>query len=278
VFHPNSLDIGSDGEILVSLRNMWAGYAIDRTSGDILWQLNGQQQSDETWSLITPTDDATFSWQHMLRFRGADQISMFDDSCCGTDANGDDEEAQGQSRGLLLDIDFTTETASVATTVYHDPSLSVSSQGSMQELADGDWFVGWGIEPYFSQYGAAGNTADTASSNLLYEVKIGDDLFSYRAFRDTWVGTPTTSPKTVAQSANGQTTVCASWNGSTETVAWRVLAGASESDLSVVVPNVQRDGFETSATVPGTAEYYQVEALDSAGEVIGTSAVVAVSS
>ncbi|MCG2800223.1 MAG: arylsulfotransferase family protein [Cellulomonas sp.] len=278
VFHPNSLDIGSDGEILVSLRNMWAGYAIDRTSGDILWQLNGQQQSDETWSLITPTDDATFSWQHMLRFRGADQISMFDDSCCGTDANGDDEEAQGQSRGLLLDIDFTTETASVATTVYHDPSLSVSSQGSMQELADGDWFVGWGIEPYFSQYGAAGNTADTASSNRLYEVKSGDDLFSYRAFRDTWVGTPTTSPKTVAQSANGQTTVCASWNGSTETVAWRVLAGASESDLSVVVPNVQRDGFETSATVPGTAEYYQVEALDSAGEVIGTSAVVAVSS
>lgn len=278
VFHPNSLDIGSNGELLLSMRNMWAGYAIDRTSGEVQWQLNGKQQSDETWPLITPAKSASFSWQHMLRFRGTDQISLFDDACCGTAANGDAEKAQGTSRGLLLDVDFTQKTATVAKTAYHDPSLSVSSQGSMEELPNGDWFVGWGIEPYFSQFGADGNTESTPSSNLMYDVKFPGDMFSYRAFRDDWVGIPTTPPKTVAQAKDGKTTVYASWNGSTQTVAWQVLAGSSESDLAVVEANAARTGFETSIAVTGSAAYYQVKALDDAGKVIGTSAVVAVSS
>lgn len=278
VFHPNSLDLGPNGELLVSLRNMWAGYAIDPKSGDILWQLNGKQQSDETWPLITPEKDARFSWQHMLRFRGTDQISLFDDGCCGTNADGSDEAAQGTSRGLLLNLDVAKKTASVATTAYHDPTLKVSSQGSMQQLANGDWFVGWGIQPYFSQYGAAGNSAAKASSNTVYDAKFSGDMFSYRAFRDTWVGIPTTPPKTVAQSQDGKTTVYASWNGSTETVAWQVLAGRSQTELAVVEPKAARNGFETSIAVPGSAAYYQVKALDKAGQIIGTSAVVAVSS
>lgn len=278
VFHPNSLDVGPNGELLVSLRNMWAGYAVDQSSGDILWQLNGKQQSDEKWPLITPAKNARFSWQHMLRFRGADQISMFDDACCGTDANGKDEKAQGTSRGLLLNVNVKKKTATVAKTMYHDPSLSVSSQGAVQELTNGDWFVGWGIQPYFSQYGAAGNTASSASSNMVYDAKFSGDMFSYRAFRDQWVGTPTTPPKAAAKSASGKTTVYASWNGSTETAAWQVLAGTSQSDLAVVVPTTPRRGFETAVTVPGNAGFYQVKALDKAGQVIGTSAVVALTS
>ncbi len=278
VFHPNSLDVGPNGELLVSLRNMWAGYAVDQSSGDILWQLNGKQQSDEKWPLITPAKNARFSWQHMLRFRGADQISMFDDACCGTDANGKDEKAQGTSRGLLLNVNVAKKTATVAKTMYHDPSLSVSSQGAVQELTNGDWFVGWGIQPYFSQYSAAGNTASTASSNTVYDAKFSGDMFSYRAFRDQWVGTPTTPPKAAAKSVDGKTTVYASWNGSTETAAWQVLAGTSQSDLAVVVPTTPRQGFETAVTVPGSGGFYQVKALDKAGQVIGTSAVVALTS
>lgn len=278
VFHPNSLDVGSNGEILLSVRNMWAGYAIDRTTGDILWQLNGKQQSDETWPLITPTKNARFSWQHMLRFRGSDQISLFDDGCCGTAADGSNEKAQGISRGLVLNIDVDHKTASTATTMYHDPKLSVSSQGSVEELSNGDWFVGWGIEPHMSEFAADGNTASTPSKNLLYEAAFSGDMFSYRAFRDSWVGTPTTPPKTVAQTKDGKTTVYASWNGSTETTAWQVLAGSGESDLAVVVQSTPRKGFETSVVVSGSAAYYQVKALDSTGQVIGTSEVVAVSS
>lgn len=278
VFHMNSLDIGSKGELLVSSRNMWAGFAIDRKTGGILWQINGKQQPDEKWPLITPVGNAKFSWQHMMRFRGPNQVSMFDDACCGTSAAGKNEKAQGQSHGLLLDIDVANETASVAKTMYHNPSLTATSQGSVQELSNGDWFVGWGDRPYFSQYGAAGNTASTSSSNILYDVKYPGEMISYRAFRDSWVGIPTTSPKAAAQSTNGKTTVYASWNGSTETAAWQVLAGSSESSLVVVVPKAPRRGFETSVAVPGTAQYYQVKALNSAGQVIGISAVVSMSS
>lgn len=238
----------------------------------------GKQQPTEKWPLISPAKNARFSWQHMLRFRGAKQISMFDDACCGTAADGSNEKAQGTSRALLLNVDFTKKTATVAKTMYHDPTLSVSSQGAVEELPNGDWFVGWGIEPYFSQYRSGGNTAKTSSSNLVYDAKFSGDMFSYRAFRDRWVGTPSTPPKTAAKSAGGKTTVYASWNGSTETTAWQVLAGTSQSDLAVVVPTTPRQGFETAVTVPGSAAFYQVKALDKAGQVIGTSAVVALSS
>jgi hypothetical protein len=278
VYHPNSLDVGPKGELLVSLRNMWAGYAIDRASGNVLWQLNGKQQPDETWPRITPAKDARFSWQHMLRFRGTDQISLFDDGCCGTAADGSDEAAQGTSRGLVLNVDQAKKTATVATTTYHDPTLKVSSQGSMQQLPNGEWFVGWGIQPYFSQYGAAGNTAKTASANQLYDAHFSGDMFSYRALRDSWVGTPNTPPKTVTQVTDGKTTVYASWNGSTQTTSWQVLAGSTPSDLATVVANATRTGFETAVSVPGAAAYYQVKALDADGQVIGSSAVVAVSS
>jgi hypothetical protein len=42
------------------------------------------------------------------------------------------------------------------------------------------------------------------------------------------------------------------------------------------VAETERTGFETSLTVPGNPEYVVVEALDSSGNVLGTSSAVPV--
>jgi hypothetical protein len=68
--------------------------------------------------------------------------------------------------------------------------------------------------------------------------------------------------------------VYVSWNGSTETTAWQVLTGSSPCCLSVAVEYTPRTGFETKIKIKSTESYYQVNALDSCGLVIGSSRII----
>lgn len=64
------------------------------------------------------------------------------------------------------------------------------------------------------------------------DAKMPGNNYTYRAFRNMWVGTPC-YPPSIAVLANDMSTqtVFASWNGSTETVYWQVYAGNSPSNL-----------------------------------------------
>jgi hypothetical protein len=69
--------------------------------------------------------------------------------------------------------------------------------------------------------------------------------------------------------------VYASWNGSTQARQWQVLASSSTGGpfTKVGSPTPWSD-FETKIHVP-KANYFQVQALDSRGNVLATSAVAA---
>ncbi len=61
----------------------------------------------------------------------------------------------------------------------------------------------------------------------------------------------------------------ASWNGATDVSSWRLLSGSSSSTLTPVAA-AGAGGFQTTMQGP-PASYVEVQALDSAGQVIGTS-------
>lgn len=262
-FHMNSVEEGPNNTLLISMRNMWALYLIDKASGQIIWQLGG----DKSNFSIAP--DAGFSWQHDARFRDNDQISLFDDACCACPSC----PSQGPARGLILQLDFLKWTASVHRTYYHDPTLVVPSQGNLQTLYNGNPFVGWGQEPYLSEFAYDGNTQDNLSLNFLYDMQYPNQNFTYRAFKNNWIGLPVDSPSVVIQATLNQVTIYVSWNGTTETVAWRVLAGSSPEKLKMAVSCAIRTGFETAITVGSEGPYFQVEALNECGEVIGISCI-----
>ena len=66
-----------------------------------------------------------------------------------------------------------------------------------------------------------------------------------------------------------------SWNGATGVSSWRVLGGDSAATLQPLRES-PRSGFETAIALPGSVggRYVAVQALDSAGAVIGVSAMV----
>jgi hypothetical protein len=246
--HLNSVDITPDGKLLASARNTWAVYKIDPASGDIIWRLGGKKSD------FTLASGARFAWQHDARSHADGTVSLFDDE-------GDPPEAK-QSRGLVLNVDESAMTANVKTQYTHpSKSLLAGSQGSFQVLPGDDVLIGWGAEPYYTELQADGT--------LVLDGKFAKGN-SYRAFRFDWTGQPTDVPAVAsARSASGQATVYVSWNGSTETVRWRLLAGRGPGLRPSA--EVARQGFETAIAVPAEATRAAVEAIDSGGTVLARS-------
>ena len=252
-FHINSINLDSDGSLLISARNTWTVYELNPPTGKVLWRLGGKRSSFRMGA------GATTAWQHDPREVAEDEISIFD--------NGASPAVRGQSRGIVVRLDSEHLTATLVSQLTHTPGLLAASQGNMQLLANGDWFVGWGQEPYFSELSSTGATLFDAHFPL------GDQ--SYRDLRFAWTGTPAHRPSFVLERAEGALrTVYASWNGSTLTASWRVLAGPSPSELTTIA-EAPRSGFETAISVPASASgyYVTVQALSASGAVLATGAV-----
>jgi hypothetical protein len=254
-FHLNSVNPDPDGSLMISSRNTWTVYKLDARTGQIVWRLGGKHSS---FKMGPGTGTA---WQHDPRELSDGSISVFD--------NGSSPKAHDQSRAIVVSLTDPPGTATLVTRLTHTPPLIAESQGDVQSLANGDWFVGWGQEPFFSEFGPEGQ--------LLFEAHLPANDESYRDFRFAWTGTPAHPPVFAIQDGGATgTTVYASWNGATLVSSWRLLAGASASAV-VTAAQVPRSGFETAIPVPaGTVgPYVAVQALGVAGEVLGTSATAA---
>ena len=184
-------------------------------------------------------------------------ITLFD--------NGGAPKVHPQSRGLVLSVNPATRTDSVVGEYEHPGALLAGSQGNLQALSNGDVLVGWGSEPYFSEFSAGGQ--------LLFDAHLHGSYESYRAYRFPWTARRRVPPSIAAQAspAGGPVTVYASWNGDTQTTAWRVLAGPSPQQLQPVI-SAPRSGFETAITTQAAEAYVAVQALGEGGNVLATSA------
>jgi hypothetical protein len=246
-FHINSIGTETDGSLLVSARNTWTVYDVDGHSGQIAWRLGGKHSS------FNEGAGAQTAWQHDPRLLPDGSISIFD--------NGSSPTVHGQSRGVVLRLEGGG--ATLVSQFIHTPGLIAESQGNLQLLSNGDWFVGWGQVPDLSEFGPSGQ--------LLFDAHLPPHDQSYRSFRFAWTGTPAHRPTFALQSGRAY----ASWNGATEVSSWRLLAGASPAALSAVA-SASRAGFETPIALPGSVRgpYLAVEALDGSGRSLAVSAAV----
>ncbi|HEY2282183.1 MAG TPA: arylsulfotransferase family protein [Solirubrobacteraceae bacterium] len=252
-FHINSIDQLAGATTLISARNTWALYELSTTTGQIGLRVGGKRSN------VKLVNGAATAFQHDATVQPNGTISLFD--------NGAVPKVHPQSRAIVLSVNPQARTDTLLARYEHPRGLSSGSQGSVQTLAGGSLFVGWGSLPYFSEFSSAGQ--------LLYDAHWHGSYQSYRAYRFPWTGTPAAPPAIAASApaANGTVSVYASWNGATEVASWRVLAGSSPTQLTPVA-SAPKSGFETTIATPGPAAYVVAQALDSAGAVIGTSPTI----
>jgi hypothetical protein len=131
----------------------------------------------------------------------------------------------------------------------------------MQVLENKNVFIGWGSEPYVSEYLEDRTLVLHASFDGLGE--------NYRAFKQDWVGKPSDSPTlwTYAHTKRSQTVFYVSWNGATEVRSWNFYVRTESGRDFVLVGSKEKTGFETKFTTP---EYFQ-EALAVAVAANGTN-------
>jgi hypothetical protein len=255
-YHVNSIQLNG-GRFLTSMRNTWAAYLVDMKSSNIVWTLGGSSSS------FGFGPKAAFQWQHDVELRPGGKVSIYDDHCCAL-VGGKFQPPPGPSRGLVLKLDLAKHRATFVKQYVRGPKFDSAFLGNTYTLRGGGAVLGWGSQPFFSEYGKRGK--------LLLDARWPGPDLSYRAYLQNWVGKPYYPPSGAVRTRGGRTTVYASWDGATQVTGWRVLAGADGKHLKVVA-TARKSGFETQVKLGSSSKVYKVQALDRKGHVLRSSGV-----
>ncbi len=251
-FHVNSFQQLPNGNFLIGARHTWAVYQVNPATGKIVWVLGGKHSNFRIGS------GANFSWQHDAMMQPNGDITLFDNGAGY-------KRTESQSRGMRIRLNTSKRQATLVRQYAHVPSVLSISEGSVQPLANGNVFVGFGNNPVFAEYTNAGKQ--------IFSGGFRSPVQFHRAFRLAWSAQPTGVPYAAASPTSSGTVVYASWNGATNIASWRVLAGPTPGALQAVASRAF-NGFETGISTSSTQAYFAVQALNSSGRVLGTSAAV----
>ena len=241
--HANSVAVDANGDFLLSARNTWAIYKIDRETGGIAWHLGGRRSDFELGR------GAHFAWQHDTRLHPDGTVTVFDNSAF--------PPVRKHSRAVTLRVDEASRTATLVDARLHPRGLLAATQGNVQRLASRGEMVNWGSQRYFTEFGPAGS--------VLWNARLALGCESYRAYRLPWVGLPHTRPRAAGVRRNdGGMDVYASWNGATEVATWEVLGGPAADRLAPLGTH-GRTGFETRTPLSVRTTYVAVRAKDGGG-------------
>jgi hypothetical protein len=228
--HLNSVSIDPlDGNIIASARNTDAIVKIDRKTGQTIWQAGGKRNQFKISSL--------FSHQHDVHRLENGNLTLFD--------NGNNRNPPS-SRFVEYALDENAKTLTLVREIRMQPYDVFSfATGSGRRQPNGNTLIGWGFynDPAITEHDAAGNLV------MALDMR---PKSSYRAIRSEWHGYPDYPP--IATIVSG--TLYFSWNGSTETDHYAIIADG------VPQGTVKKSDFEDSYPVAPFACTWKVIPMD----------------
>lgn len=260
--HGNALALSNDGNLLLSSRDLSEITKIDRQTGEVIWRLGGKA------NMFKFVDSQPFAYQHDVRQLPNGNLTVFDNH--GTPSN------PAPSRGVQYALDEENKTVRQVWEVSHEPPVFATFMGNLQRLPDGNSLLSWGAPSTKPQFGNVAITEVSPDKQVLFELAFDRPYVSYRAFRFPWHGFPDTLPALALKVERGDLTLGYSWNGATEVAGYRIYAGGSPGALDLLEERVKAD-FETQShfrNLPGGECYFQVAAMDNAGNELARSEVV----
>lgn len=240
VTHINSADWDSDGNIIMSNRNIDEVTKVSRATADIIWRFGGKKNQ---FTLTNADGEGVDfpNWQHDARRQATGTMTVYD--------NGNHREPP-RSRAVAYELDEENLTATQVWQYRNDPDFYGRATGNVQRLANGNSVINWGGVgigdhlPFITEVKLDGTKA--------YEAYFVQNESTYRSFRFPWEGRPFEPPMLTATSigdvADGSKTMLHfSWNGATDVASYNVLRGNSLDRASgfELIDTVQKDGFET---------------------------------
>ena len=167
--HANALEIDSDGNILLSCRNLDEITKIDRQTGDIIWRWGGQYCKNNQFAFSN--DPIGFSHQHFIRRLTNGNYIIFD--------NGN-LHSPAFSRVVEYQLDQQNKTSLLISDYRNNPQTFSLAMGNGQRLKNGNTFIGWG---WFTSLAASEVTPD---GNVALYMTIPTTMVNYRAEKYLW--------------------------------------------------------------------------------------------
>ena len=169
--HCNAIEMDSDGNILISSRNMDEITKINRTTGEIIWRLGGEYCKNNQFTFLN--DSTGFSHQHDIRRLPNGHITLFD--------NGNLHNPQF-SRAVEYEIDEISKTISLVWEYRNNPQTFSWAMGNNSRMSNQNTVIGWGMS---SQPALTEITPDKEVS-LYMSIGSDYDYVSYRALKYKW--------------------------------------------------------------------------------------------
>jgi hypothetical protein len=132
--HPNALTFASDGNYIVSWRNLDVITKIDAQTGALIWTLASSFATLSSDFAFSGDPLEGFSAQHSVRSLDNGNILLFDN---GT------RHATPASRAVEYQLDTAAHSATKVWDFTHTPPYYTPFTGSAQRLANGNTFIGW---------------------------------------------------------------------------------------------------------------------------------------
>jgi hypothetical protein len=153
--HPNAISIASDGNYVMSWRNLDIITKINSTSGDLMWTFASPFAARPSDFTLGSDPLGGFSAQHSARVLSNGNILLFDN---GT------KHMPSKSRGVEYSIDEGAHTATMVYQFLHSPAVYTPFTGSVQRFANGNTLIGYpfGTPPFLA-------TEVTSSGDVVYE-------------------------------------------------------------------------------------------------------------
>ena len=151
--HGNALDLGEDGNLVVSFRSLNEITKIDVRSGAVMWRMGGLRNQFTFADSPTPA----FARQHGVRLTGRDGLLLLDNS-----GNIDETRAERYT------YDPVTRTARLIASMGSAPAVKAQLGGTTQNLPGGRALVAYGDGGRVQEYDAAGNVVWQIDGNPGY--------------------------------------------------------------------------------------------------------------
>jgi hypothetical protein len=151
--HGNAIDLDTDGNLLVSFRNLNEITKIDAVSGAVIWRMGGRRNQFSFFD----SPSAPFAGQHSVRIFGIGEIAILDN--VGT---------AGESRAKRFIINASARTAELAGMYRASPGAVTLIGGSVQPTGRGRTLVSFGTAGRVEEYDANGKVLWRIDGNAGY--------------------------------------------------------------------------------------------------------------